>query len=104
MARSKRKASPAELQNDPSLRWNAYTKWEALFSDYHNETLRFSRYDGDMVYLATQNGIDELEQPVPALRVRRPTVMAPAPAKATQAEREAMQAHQKLNTIRKYGS
>lgn len=65
---------PEQLANDPSLKWNAYKKWEALWSDSHGETLRFARYEGDRIVLATLN-IADLPGTVDPLSVRRPTVM-----------------------------
>jgi hypothetical protein len=68
-----RKASPEELVNDPSLKWNPYRPWELLQSDAHCGLVRFLEYTDDgRVRVATVHGITPLPQTAEALQVRRP--------------------------------
>ncbi len=69
----KRLHSPAELANDPSLKWFPYHSWETVWSDTHGEELRFLEYVGDQVRLATLHGITPLGGSVPLLSIRRLT-------------------------------
>jgi hypothetical protein len=55
------------------LRFCAYRPYETVWSDTHGQELRFLRYAGDAVVLATLNGMGELPGTVPALSVRRLT-------------------------------
>ena len=62
----------AELINDPSLRWCPYRRWELLWSDLHQTEVRFLEYRGDLVAVATLNGIAPYPEPHPTrLQVRR---------------------------------
>lgn len=69
----KRIPTSVEIANDPSLRWFPYRMWELVYSDATGELLRFVRYEGDAVVLATVNGMAELPGTVGFLTVRRPT-------------------------------
>ncbi len=68
-------AGPDELVNDPSLRWCPYRMWETVWSDVHQAELRFVRYEGERVVLATLGGMAELPGTVGKLQVRRLTTM-----------------------------
>ena len=69
----KRTASAVEIANDPSLRWCDYQKWESIWSDDLNQSVRFVRREGDRVVIATAEGIKEFEGTFDHLRVRRIT-------------------------------
>jgi hypothetical protein len=72
----KRIASSEEVANDGSLRWSAYRKYEVVWSDRHQEALRFSHYarNGEIV-LASLNGMAEMPGTVPTLSIRRLSTM-----------------------------
>ena len=54
----KRIASPEEISNDPSLQFNAYLRWEAVWSDLHQGMVRFIGYaDDGHIRVGTINGI-----------------------------------------------
>lgn len=67
--------TPAELTNDPSLRWCSYRRWEMLYSDTHAGPVRFLEYVGDAVRVASMEGIAPLAELPTRLQVRRPSVM-----------------------------
>ena len=61
------------FSNDPSLRWFPYQRLEMVWSDVHNDYVRFMRYlDDGTVKVATMNGISELEGSIPESKIRRP--------------------------------
>ena len=62
-----------ELANDPSLMWVPYRRWEPIWSDDHGANLRFVEYVGDLVKLASLDGISELPGLVKKLGIRRLT-------------------------------
>lgn len=65
-------ATQEEITNDYSLKWHfPYRHGEALWSDTHQQMLRYIRHEGEYVVLATLNGIAELPKPVHKLTVRR---------------------------------
>ncbi len=70
----KRIPSPEELVNDPSLRWTDYKQWEGIWSDLHQQELRFVKREKDRIKLATMDGIADVPGFVPLLSVRRTTV------------------------------
>lgn len=76
---AKRKPNPDELANDPSLRWSPYSKWELVWSDAHNDQLRFVGYEEGGVRLATVNGIANLPGLVSPLSIRRADYQARSP-------------------------
>lgn len=68
-----RKASPAEIHNDPSLKWVPYRRGELLTSDEVG-LCRFQCYNEQgQVELASYEGIAPLGKAVGPLTVRRPT-------------------------------
>lgn len=69
------KATDVEIRNDPSLRWNYYRPWEIVWSDLHNTEVRFLRYEGDKIAVASLHGITELSDRVGVLQIRRPSTM-----------------------------
>ncbi len=69
----KPKYTVEQLENDPSLRVCPYRRWETVWSDTLQADVRFVRYEGTMVRLATMNGIAELPDLVPELSIRRMT-------------------------------
>jgi hypothetical protein len=72
----KRIPSKLELENDPSLRWNDYKRWEVVMSDVHSELRRFHSREGDQARLATVNGMEVLPELVPLLSIRRPVTIS----------------------------
>ena len=77
---NKRKLSEGILTNDPSLRWSAYGKWELVYSDVHQEPMRFVCYDQDRIRLATVNGMAELPDLVEQHQIRRLSVQEERPS------------------------
>ena len=70
-------ASPAELVNDPSLRYFPYKQGELVWSDAHGDHVRFWSYNADgTVQTATRDGISPEGNSVNCLSVRRPSVNA----------------------------
>ena len=89
MASQKKKkvASPAELANDPSLRWCPYRQGELVYSDLHQAVVRFWEIEKKGIRLASLNGIAPLPELVRADQIRRPSVMREANKAMTQAEK-----------------
>ena len=54
---AKFKPTPAQLENDPSLRWSPYLKGEALWSDDLQATVRFLAYRRGKIKLLTINSV-----------------------------------------------
>lgn len=65
--------TPEELENDPSLKWFPYHRWEALWHEEKQANFRFVRYEDGMIRIATMNGISELPELVKKTDVRRIT-------------------------------
>lgn len=68
------KFTEEQLKNDPSLGVAPYHIGEALWSDHHNQILRFYGYKGEKVRLATVMGLSPLPELVKQEQVRRVTV------------------------------
>ena len=73
MAKSKHKATPEEIANDPSLKWCGYQWGECVVSDTLGD-VRFIRYEADGIRVATISGIKELPDLVSPLQIRRHTL------------------------------
>jgi hypothetical protein len=67
-----RKPTEAELANDPSLRYWAYRRGELLWSDQHQEYLRFDGYTPDGGVRLLSRALADLPGAVRADQVRRP--------------------------------
>lgn len=68
--KTKRKYTKEELENDPSLKWNSYQKWEVLWSDEYKDLVRFVGYEGEGIQLADLSTIN-LGRLYDPLKVRR---------------------------------
>lgn len=71
LTQRKHAPSEAELQNDPSLRYTPYRSGELVYSDDHEQVMRFLEYAGDKIRLATVNALTPLSTLVKKLSVRR---------------------------------
>jgi hypothetical protein len=89
MAR-KRIPTPEEIANDPSLKWCGYRFGELVWSDYHQESVRFVCYmlpSCEFVRLASLNSIAELPGEYHRLTIRRPSVMEASRKPMTESEK-----------------
>lgn len=73
MAKKRRKYTEQELANDASLKWWCYRHGELLYSDLHQDVVRFGRYEENLIVVLSANGLAELPDRVQPLQVRRPT-------------------------------
>lgn len=98
----KRKYSPEELLNDPSLKWFPYRNGELLNSDQFGD-VRFASYDEEgNVSLLTLLGMSPISGVVSPLSVRRHTSEGNKPF--TQEEKLAIEAAKKLSINKRKGT
>lgn len=75
-AKGKHKPGPAELANDPSLRWCPYRSFELVWSDAHATEMRFNGYNDDGTVSLANMAMSPVPGSYDPLSIRRPTARA----------------------------
>ncbi len=97
MKKKKHKAIAEEIANDPSLKYVQYQWGESIWSDDRQETVRFIRYEDEMIRIAESLGIREIPVLVNPLSVRRATTNAPMSDDTRKAKLEEIIVRRKLH-------